>query len=366
VTAEDREVRTGNAPLVSVGFPVYNGEEHLGEALASIVDQDYENLEIIVSDNASTDRTRDIVAEVAARDPRIRYSRSESNMGAPANFNRCLELATGSYFMWAADDDLRRPSYIRKCVSALQAHPDAVLACSQVRFIDEAGDLIAKDYTIFDNPDLSSRSVVDRVRTLVGRGGWYLIYGVMRRDAVARSRLYTGQYGGDVILDLELALMGPFVLVPEVLHLYRQIGGRTEADRVAGLDIEIAAFASNWWPYTLLQEGLSEAVAISRLPWPTKLRAQLEILLQAYVRDTPIGAHIRRETPARVRHAIRHGDVREFAKYAAAWLAGRIARGIRRDSGRIARGIRRASGRIARRIRRGASFSRAKDLRGRR
>jgi len=345
-------VRRGDAPLVSVGLPVYNGEEHLREALGSIVEQDYENLEIIVSDNASTDRTRDIVAEFASRDQRIRYSRNEHNIGAPANFNRCLGLATGSYFMWAADDDRWLPSYIGKCVDALEANPDAVLACSRVQFIDETGAAIAKDYTLIDNPDLSSRSVVARVRTLLGRGGWYLIYGVMRRGALARSPTYTEHYGGDVIFVMELALAAPFVLVPEVLQLYRQLGGRTEVDRVASMGIEIAALATNWWPYTVLQEGLSAAVARSTLPWTTKSRARLEILIQAYVRDTPIGAHIRLETPARVRHAIRHGNVREFTKYGAAWLAGSIARRTRRRSARPAGHIARRVRRIARRARR--------------
>lgn len=340
---------------MSVGLPVYNGEQHLREAIDSLLAQDYANLEILVSDNASNDRTPEIVEQLAARDPRIRYSRNERNIGAPANFNRCFALTSGSYFMWAADDDVWEPTYVRRCLSALEAAPGAVLACSQMRFIDETGAAIEMNYTLADNPDLSSTSVVDRIRTLVSRGGWYLIYGVMRREALARTRLMTEAYGGDVVLVTELALQGPFVRVPEVLHRYRQTTGRTEADRVAGLGIEVTALKSNWWPKTVLEEGISDAVKVSRLSWATKARLRLEVLLGAYFWETPISAGTRRETPARVRHAVRHLRPRELAKYSTIWIVRGVLGTVRRSStlrGRIARRVRRVLRRSARGVKR--------------
>jgi Glycosyltransferases involved in cell wall biogenesis len=322
---------------VSVGLPVYNGEQYLAVALGSIVAQDHGNLEIIVSDNASTDRTQEIIAQFAAWDQRIRYTRNDRNIGAPANFNRCFELASGRYFMWMADDDVWDPSYVRKCVAALEANQDAVLACSRVRFIDQAGDPIEMDYTLADNPDLSNRSVIERVRTLTGRGGWYLIYGLIRREELARTRLMTERYGGDVVLVTELLLSGPFVLVPEILHWYRQIKGRSEADRVASLGIEIAALKTNWWPSTTLQEGLADAVRVARLSAMTKLRVQLEILLGAYARSTPISEQTRSETGPRVRYALHHGRPWEFVKYSTLWLLARTPRPVRRVAGAFAR-----------------------------
>src|SRR5437660_4871394 len=124
--------------LVSVGLPVYNAERHLTKALDSLLRQDYPNLELIVSDNASEDGTEAICRSYAERDARVHYHRADHNMGAIWNFNRVFELATGEYFMWAAHDDLRDPSYLTACVAAMQAHPDAVLCCTGILFLDEA------------------------------------------------------------------------------------------------------------------------------------------------------------------------------------------------------------------------------------
>jgi glycosyltransferase involved in cell wall biosynthesis len=126
-------------PLVSVGLPVYHDKGFLREAIDSILGQEYRNLELIVSDDASNAATEAICREYAARDPRVRHHRAERNRGAVANFNRAFELARGEYFMWAAYDDVRHPQYLRRCVAALEAHPSAVLCCTEVRLIDERG-----------------------------------------------------------------------------------------------------------------------------------------------------------------------------------------------------------------------------------
>src|ERR1700726_3052082 len=132
-------------PLVSIGIPVFNAQRYLREALDSLIAQDYENIELVISENASTDGTAAICREYAARDPRVRYERAEMNQGAVWNFNRVYSLARGTYFMWAAFDDLRAPSYVRRCVERLEAQPSAVLCCTDVRLIDEAGRRIQPD-----------------------------------------------------------------------------------------------------------------------------------------------------------------------------------------------------------------------------
>ena len=116
-----------NQPLVSIGIPVYNGEERLSSALETVINQDYSNLEIIISDNASTDSTPKICENFARQDSRIKYFRSEVNHGSSWNFNRVFELSTGKYFTWAADDDLREESMIRECTSRMEKFPDSVL-----------------------------------------------------------------------------------------------------------------------------------------------------------------------------------------------------------------------------------------------
>jgi glycosyltransferase involved in cell wall biosynthesis len=128
-----------DSPAVSIGLPVYNGERYLGVALDSLLSQDYADFELIISDNASVDRTAGICREYAAQDRRIRYFRNEYNIGINPNFNRPLQLARAPLFRWAAHDDLVDREFLGACVELLRAAPDAVLAQSHVRIIDTDG-----------------------------------------------------------------------------------------------------------------------------------------------------------------------------------------------------------------------------------
>ena len=98
-------------PRVSLGFPVYNGERYLAAALDSLLGQTFRDLEVVICDNASTDRTAELCAAYAARDARVRYHRNPTNLGAAPNFNRTFELSRGEYFKWAAHDDVCAPTF---------------------------------------------------------------------------------------------------------------------------------------------------------------------------------------------------------------------------------------------------------------
>ena len=222
------------APLVSVGIPVYNAQRYLREALDCLIAQDYEAIELIISDNASTDETSAICREYAARDPRIRYERAERNQGAVWNFNRVFSLARGGYFMWAAFDDLREPSYVRRGVEALEEQPNAVLCCTHVRLIDEAGRVTEPDPRMrLVHPIGETRAV--RLRALAGANFWVDIYGLIRSNALARTRLAQPIWGFDLLLLLELCLRGDVIMVPEALLSYRIFKDKTQDDLAAGL-----------------------------------------------------------------------------------------------------------------------------------
>jgi glycosyltransferase involved in cell wall biosynthesis len=115
-------------PKVSIGMPVYNGENFIVESLDALFAQTFTDFELIICDNASTDRTGEICREYAARDARIRYCRNETNIGASANYNLTFELARGDYFKWAAHDDICAPTYVERCVEALDRDPGVALA----------------------------------------------------------------------------------------------------------------------------------------------------------------------------------------------------------------------------------------------
>ena len=112
-------------PRVTLGVPVFNGGPFLPETLDSLLNQTFSDLEVVISDNASTDRTEEICRAYAARDPRVRYYRNDVNRGAAWNHNRVFELARGEFFKWSAADDLCAPEFLTLCVAALDRDPAA-------------------------------------------------------------------------------------------------------------------------------------------------------------------------------------------------------------------------------------------------
>jgi len=222
---------TERKPKVSIGLPVFNAERYLWLALESLLGQDYGNFELIISDNASTDATVEICHNYMSRDNRIRFYRNERNLGAARNFNLVLELSTGEYFMWAAHDDVWDPSYVRKCVAKLEEHPGAVLSYSGIRFIDENG---GDRNIVYSDIQTLGMDIPERVHMLLTSDNCCPIYGVIRRKALMKTRLLTGLFGLDVILMLELLLLGDFVKVPEQLFYYRfPTQGKTLLDYMA-------------------------------------------------------------------------------------------------------------------------------------
>lgn len=207
-------------PTVSVGLPVHNGEPFLREAVESLLSQTWEDFELIISDNASTDATEEICREYAARDPRVRYERCEENVGAAPNYNRLVALARGKYFRWNAHDDNCHEAFLERCVAALENAPDAVLAYPATHVIDDHGSVLS-EYR--DNLDLSHDSPHQRLGVYLKnnfvrkRGLCNPVFGLMRIDGLRRTCLIRSFVGSDRTLLAHLALIGKFVELPEVL-----------------------------------------------------------------------------------------------------------------------------------------------------
>lgn len=260
------------APLVSLGLPVFNGERYLRACLDSLAGQTYTNCEIIVSDNASTDATPRICQDLARGDPRIRYSRADHNRGAGWNHNRVLELARGALFKWCGADDVLDPAFVRACVETLGARPDAVLAFPRTVVIDAADRPVRRttDHLPVDSPDavVRFRSVQSALSVTQN-----LHYGVIRKDCLQRARPLGAFLAADRCILAELALMGPFVEVPDYLLFRRVHTGnltRTLEDEQRLYDPRTARpFRPREW--RVLREHLS-SVARARLDPLTKLR----------------------------------------------------------------------------------------------
>ena len=206
-------------PLISVGLPVWNGEQFVGRALRCLQDQDIGDLEIIVSDNGSTDATREICAEVARLDSRVRYQRHETNRGATWNYRQVFRAAGGAYFKWAAHDDLCRPSFLRECVEALESDTRAVVAYPCTEVID-ADDVVIG--TFEDGLAMVEDDPADRLARLLGdMQEYHPIFGVVRTDVLAGTQVMGGYVGADIVILAELVMRGRVLEVPGRLFLRR-------------------------------------------------------------------------------------------------------------------------------------------------
>jgi glycosyltransferase involved in cell wall biosynthesis len=206
-------------PRVSVCLPIYNGEKYVREAITSVLDQTFGDFELIISDNASTDRTAEICNELASRDPRVHYTRSDVNRGIAWNHNRAFNLARGDYVMWLAHDDLLAKDYISKCAEALDQDAGAVLCFANIRHIDEQEKTLRE--VELRNDGASSRPS-ERFRSIIRpHQRADAMYGLMRREILTQTQLHGGFTGSDVILLAEMGLKGRFLLIPEFLFSRR-------------------------------------------------------------------------------------------------------------------------------------------------
>jgi len=206
-------------PLATIGMPVYDGERFLERALNSIVDQSFDNFELIISDNGSTDRTEAICRHLASTDKRIRYYRNQRNIGLVKNYNRVFELSAGKYFKWAACDDLCAPDFLRRCIEILENEPGVILCYPKTTIIDEE-DLKIYDYE--DGLDLRSSLPHKRFRQFLRKPpGCNPVYGMMRRNVLCTTHLLRAFDASDYILLAEMCLRGQFWEVSERLFYRR-------------------------------------------------------------------------------------------------------------------------------------------------
>ena len=207
--------------MVSLGIPVYNGEDSIREALDALLIQTYDNLELIISDNASTDSTAEICQEYASKDPRIRYYRNDLNVGVYANYRRVVSLAIGEYFMWAAVDDRKPPDAIERCVNALSSNQRAVMAHGIVLVRTSGSDDLFEFPNAIQALDTNAGA---RIR-LFTRGIEHnaMLYGLYRLNSLKQATLGS-HLGQDYLLCLQMCLLGEveYVGAPIIVFSQRQ------------------------------------------------------------------------------------------------------------------------------------------------
>jgi glycosyltransferase involved in cell wall biosynthesis len=276
-------------PRVSIGLPVYNGERFVEEALASLLGQTFDDLEVIISDNASTDATGAICRAIAARDERVRYYRNRENIGAAPNFNRVLTYARGPYFKWTAHDDVCCPDFLLRCVEVLDRDPSVVLSYPSALDIDEDGRVMGP---CDQDADFGGDRAHERFRNVMRTSHAYTaIFGVVRVDALRHipMRSYPA---ADTVRLAELALHGRLHRVREELFLHREhadrgyyVASRSSDDMRAWWDPSARSTLLPWWRRLAGYVGAANRAPISL---GERLRCHLETLRWAGYRHRPL------------------------------------------------------------------------------
>ncbi len=228
-------------PLLSVGLCVYNGEKYISEGIESVLSQDISNLELIISDNHSTDSTQEICERYQALDKRIRYVRLPENLGFLKNCWNALSLARAPYFMWATYDDLYESSFARSCIDRLETNPHIALVYSRTKMVNAESEFIniAKDHiqAAQDNP-------VERFTHLIWELGLCNAFlGVYRSDIIRKTRFlfYRLYRGYDNLFLAEVSLLGKIVQLEDILFIRRLTRDYTktmEEQNAAGMEAD--------------------------------------------------------------------------------------------------------------------------------
>lgn len=216
------DTHTQAGPVLSFGVPVRNGARFLRRLLESLRAQDFDDFEVVVCDNQSTDATGDIAREFASCDPRFKYHLNETDIGQIENFNLVFERSSGRYFRWIGSDDWLEPSYASRCVEALEANPDAVGVTTLWKYIDDEGQ---EEFIEYSGRRVDSKYLLPRMSRMLlalqATLGMDPIYSALRSNMLKESGMLPIGLWTDRALSLRLAIMGPFVHVHECLAYRR-------------------------------------------------------------------------------------------------------------------------------------------------
>jgi glycosyltransferase involved in cell wall biosynthesis len=205
---------------VSVGLPVYNGEDHVSAAIESVLSQTLSDVEIVVSDNASTDRTREICEKWMQTDDRVIFNHNETNLGAADNFNLVFRMSSAPYFKWLGHDDVLDTRALEMALEVIEDRDDVSIVHWLERMINEDGAIL-REYTPEQGFTIDGETPGQRFRQMLrwrslGFGG-DPFFGLIRRDALEATRLQGKGMNPNYMLMQELSLTGKFVTIPEVL-----------------------------------------------------------------------------------------------------------------------------------------------------
>ena len=313
-------------PRLSIGLPVYNGEKYLAEALEALLGQSYEDFELVISDNASTDGTAAICRRYEKQDSRVRYVRQARNIGLVPNHNFVVGQARGELFKWAAHDDLYGRDLLKRCVDTLDENPQAVLAQAWSVIIDDS----AAPIRLIKYPEATaSPRAPERFRSMLFDGKRDYIYGVVRTDVLRQTPLHGSYHYADKTLVTEIALHGPCYQVPDWLFFRRERPGEVMAvrDRCAVLDPRRADRLRNPAIRLYAEYIWGFLSAIGRAPLSSAERRECYLDLARWLANRAIPAREQSDEPISKQQPV---------LYLSRWIAGLVLPGRDVQTGELA------------------------------
>lgn len=212
-----------NSPLVTIAIPTYNRAHLLARSILSAQQQTHKNIEIIISDNNSSDDTESVCRNLAANDNRIHYFRQSRNIGGTENFNWLLSRGNGAYFMWLGDDDWIDINYVESCLSTLNGDPSLAFASGQpIYYKGSTQQFIGR---IFNVADTKTEHRISNYLFRVMDNG--VFYGVYRRRSIQELRL-PDKFAGDWFFLCDVLTFGGFRMIEDA-RVHRELGGATES-----------------------------------------------------------------------------------------------------------------------------------------
>jgi glycosyltransferase involved in cell wall biosynthesis len=270
-----------NTPRISIGLPVYNGEKYLRQTIELLLAEQSVDLELIISDNCSTDKTQEICQEYVIKDKRVKYFRNKINMGPIWNFNNIFQLTSGEYFMWACHDDIFPASYLRVCVDTLDANPQCVLVGAYTQSVFEG----TEEVSFVDQGLTTSGSPLKRFMMLkkVMYGGSFvngIFYGVYRSEVMKKLLPLYDLINPDQLHLLRVVLEGDIITIPEPLLIKRK-GGTSQSYANIARVCNVKNPLFKYCPYFTL-ECILQKYILSAQQIPLVERVQISLFSFAY------------------------------------------------------------------------------------
>jgi glycosyltransferase involved in cell wall biosynthesis len=291
-----------NLPLVSIGLPIYNRPEGLIRSLECLVNQTYQNIEIVIADNCSTNpEVEKIAHEYVAKDARITYYRHDSNRGWGYNTNFVIDKAKGDYFMRATDDDWWDTTFVEKIITKMEKNPNVSMGFSNFIEVDNYG-VKSKEHLenhlpllqVFTSED-QTQNLKNYINQFEGFGKSCLYFSIFKveylRSNFVKKTLENQILAGDLLINFYCLLKGDLIIVPEILmkvsfgneKLYELHETKTNKQNLIFFTFDIDNFKSikkKWLPYFLL---LMKLLSGSYLNRSDKINIQLRILRRLFL-----------------------------------------------------------------------------------